>query len=550
MNNRFSELFIRRPVATILLTIGIVFGGLLGYSQLPVSPLPQVDFPVISVQANMPGASPDTMATSVAAPLERHLGQIADVNEMTSQSTLGSTRITLQFGLDRNIDGAARDVQAAIVAARVDLPTSLRQNPTYHKVNPADAPIMVIAMSSTTHTAGQLYDLASNILQQRLSQLPGIGEVDISGAALPAVRVEINPGAIFHYGIGLEDIRAALASANANSPKGAIEDDDYHYQIYANDQASKAAQYRDLVIAYRNGAPVRLADVAEVLDSVEDLRNAGLVNGKPGVAVVLSRQPGANIIQAVDNVRAELPRLIASLPGDVDLTVAVDRSKTIRQSLTDTETTLMTAVFLVILVVFAFLRSVRAAAIPSVAVPTSIIGSFGVMYLLGFSLNNLSLMALTISTGFVVDDAIVVLENISRYLEEGMPRSRGRDPGRGRSRLHRRFDHPVADRGVCAALVLRRHRRAPLYRILAHAHSRRSDLYGRLADDHADDVRADPAARAGRTWATLSSDGARLRRDARLLSIDIARRASSSRNSWRCHYSPRSGSTTTCSAIR
>jgi len=422
VNNRFSELFIRRPVATILLTIGIVFGGLLGYSQLPVSPLPQVDFPVISVQAHMPGASPDTMATSVAAPLERHLGQIADVNEMTSQSTLGSTRVTLQFGLDRNIDGAARDVQAAIVAARVDLPTSLRQNPTYHKVNPADAPIMVIAMSSTTHTAGQLYDLASNILQQRLSQLPGIGEVDISGAALPAVRVEINPGAIFHYGIGLEDIRAALASANANSPKGAIEDDDYHYQIYANDQASKAAQYRDLVIAYRNGAPVRLGDVAEVLDSVEDLRNAGLVNGKPGVAVVLSRQPGANIIQAVDNVRAELPRLIASLPGDVDLTVAVDRSTTIRQSLHDTEKTLLIAVSLVILVVFAFLRSVRAAAIPSVAVPTSIIGSFGVMYLLGFSLNNLSLMALTISTGFVVDDAIVVLENISRYLEQGMPR--------------------------------------------------------------------------------------------------------------------------------
>ena len=281
---------------------------------------------------------------------------------------------------------------------------------------------MVIAMSSTTHTAGQLYDLASNILQQRLSQLPGIGEVDISGAALPAVRVEINPGAIFHYGIGLEDIRAALASANANSPKGAIEDDDYHYQIYANDQASRAAQYRDLVIAYRNGAAVRLADVAEVVDSVEDLRNAGLVNGKPGVAVVLSRQPGANIIQAVDNVRAELPRLIASLPGDVDLTVAVDRSTTIRQSLKDTETTLVVAVLLVILVVFAFLRNVRAAAIPSIAVPTSIIGSFGVMYLLGFSLNNLSLMALTISTGFVVDDAIVVLENVSRYLEQGVPR--------------------------------------------------------------------------------------------------------------------------------
>ena len=422
MNNRFSEIFIRRPVATMLLTIGIVFAGLLGYSQLPVSPLPQVDFPVISVQANMPGASPDTMATSVAAPLERHLGQIADVNEMTSQSYLGYTRITLQFGLDRNIDGAARDVQAAINAARVDLPTSLRQNPTYHKVNPADAPIMVIAMSSSTRTAGQLYDLASNILQQRLSQLPGIGEVDISGAALPAVRVEINPGAIFHYGIGLEDIRAALASANANSPKGAIEDDDFHYQIYANDQATHAAQYRNLVIAYRNGAPVKLADIAEVTDSVEDLRNAGLVNGKPGVAVILFRQPGANIIQAVDGVKAELPRLIASLPGDVDLTVAVDRSKTIRQSLHDTEKTLVIAVCLVILVVFAFLRSVRAAAIPSIAAPTSIIGSFGVMYLLGFSLNNLSLMALTISTGFVVDDAIVVLENISRYIEQGVPR--------------------------------------------------------------------------------------------------------------------------------
>ncbi len=422
MNNRFAEVFIRRPVATTLLTIGIIFAGLLGYAQLPVAPLPQVDFPIVSVQAHMPGASPDTMATAVAAPLERHLGQIADVNEMTSQSTLGSTRITLQFGLDRNIDGAARDVQAAIVAARVDLPTSLRQNPTYHKVNPADAPIMIIAMTSSTHTAGQLYDLASNVLQQRLSQLPGIGEVDVWGSALPAVRVEINPTAIFHYGIGLEDIRAALASANANSPKGAIEDDNAHYQIYSNDQATKAAQYRDLVIAYRNGAAVRLSDVAEVTDSVEDLRNAGIVDGKPGIVVSLLRQPGANIIDAVDNVRAELPLLAASLPGDVDLTVAVDRSKTIRQSLADTQKTLIIAVLLVILVVFAFLRSVRAAAIPSVAVPTSIIGSFGVMYLLGFSLDNLSLMALTISTGFVVDDAIVVLENISRYLEQGMPR--------------------------------------------------------------------------------------------------------------------------------
>ncbi len=422
MKNRFSEIFIRRPVATILLTIGIVLAGLLGYRQLPVAPLPQVDFPIVSVQANMPGASPDTMATSVASPLERHLGQIADVNEMTSQSTLGSTRITLQFGLDRNIDGAARDVQAAIVAARADLPTSLRQNPSYHKVNPADAPIMVLAMTSPGHTAGQLYDIASNVLQQRLSQLPGVGEVDISGSALPAVRVEVNPTAVFRYGIGLEDIRAALASANANSPKGAVDSEDTHYQIYANDQATAAAQYRDLVVAYRNNAAVKLSDVAEVIDSVEDLRNAGLVNGKPGVAVIVSRQPGANIIDVVNAVQAELPRLIASLPGDVDLTIAVDRSKTIRQSLADTQKTLIIAVVLVILVVFAFLRSVRAAAIPSVAVPTSIIGTFGVMYLAGFSLDNLSLMALTISTGFVVDDAIVVLENVSRHLEQGMPR--------------------------------------------------------------------------------------------------------------------------------
>ena len=422
MNNRFSELFIRRPVATTLVTVGIAFAGLLAFGQLPVAPLPQIDFATVSVSANMPGASPDTMATAVAAPLERHLGQIADVTEMTSQSTLGNSRVTLQFGLERDIDGAARDVEAAINAARADLPTSLRQNPTYHKVNPADAPIMVLALTSTTRPAGQLYDVASNVLQQRLSQLDGIGEVDVTGSALPGVRVELDPNALFRYGIGLEDVRAALASANANSPKGAIEDHDFHYQIYANDQASKAAQYRDLVVAYRNGAAVKLSDVAEVVDSVEDLRNAGLANGKSAVGLVLSRQPGANIIKAVDGVKAELPRLIASLPGDVDLTVVVDRSITIRGSLRDTEITLITSVALVIFVVFAFLRNVRATAIPSVAVPVSIIGSFAAMYMLGFSLNNLSLMALTISTGFVVDDAIVVLENITRHIEEGKSR--------------------------------------------------------------------------------------------------------------------------------
>jgi multidrug efflux pump len=422
VNNNISGFFIGRPVATTLLTIGIALAGAFAFNLLPVSPLPQVDFPTISVQATMPGASPDTMASSVAGPLEKHLGQIADVTEMTSQSSLQSTRVTLQFGLDRDIDGAARDVQAAINAARADLPTSLRSNPTYHKVNPSDSPIMIIALTSPTRTQGQLYDAASNVMQQRLSQLTGIGEVDVNGSALPAVRIELNPGALFKYGIGLEDVRAALASANANSPKGAIEDDDFHYQIYTNDQASRADQYRDLVVAYRNNAAVKLTDVGEVLDSVEDLRNAGLANGKPSVSVVLYRQPGANIIQAVDAVKAELPRLSASLPGDVDTAIVVDRSKTIRISLADTEKTLVISVLLVTLVVFVFLRNLRAAAIPSIAVPVSIVGTFGAMYLLGFSLDNLSLMALTISTGFVVDDAIVVLENISRHMELGATR--------------------------------------------------------------------------------------------------------------------------------
>jgi multidrug efflux pump len=419
-----STLFIQRPVATTLLTIGIALAGAFAFNKLPVSPLPQIDFPTISVQANMPGASPDTMASSVAAPLERHLGQIADVTEMTSSSATQTTRITLQFGLDRDINGAARDVQAAINAARADLPTSLKANPIYRKVNPADSPILVLALTSPTRTQGQLYDEASNVMQQRLSQLPGIGEVDLSGAALPGVRVELNPGALFHYGIGLEDVRAALASANANSPKGSIEDENFHYQIYTNDQASVAAQYRDLVVAYRNNAAVKLSDLGEVDDSVEDLRNAGLANGKPAVLVILYRQPGANIIDTVDAVKAQLPYLTAALPGDVSIAIAVDRSRTIRASLSDTEATLIIAVVLVTIVVFAFLRNLRATAIPSVAVPVSIIGTFGAMYLLNFSLDNLSLMALTISTGFVVDDAIVVLENIARHMEDGASRMR------------------------------------------------------------------------------------------------------------------------------
>ena len=417
-----SALFISRPVATTLITFGIALAGSLAFMKLPVSPLPQVDFPTILVQGQLPGASPETVASSLAGPLERHLGQIAHITEMTSTSTLGQTRIILQFDVDRDIDGAARDVQAAINAAAADLPTNLPTNPTYRKINPADAPILILTLTSKTKTPGQMYDYATNILQQRLSQLDGIGQVVIGGGALPGVRVELIPQALSKYGIGLEDVRAALASANANSPKGDIEDDTRHSQIYTNDQATRAADYIPLIVAYRNNAPVRLTDVANVVDSVEDLRNLGLAEGRPAVFAIIFRQPGANIIDTVERVKAELPHLQAAMPSDIDISRASDRSNTIRASLHDTEWTLVIAVLLVTLIVFLFLRDIRAAIIPTVAVPVSIIGTFGAMYLLNFSLNNLSLMALTIATGFVVDDAIVVLENISRYLDAGRGR--------------------------------------------------------------------------------------------------------------------------------
>ena len=417
-----SAPFIARPVATTLLTLGIALSGVLAFVKLPVAPLPQVDFPTISVSAQLPGASPETVATSVASPLERHLGQIAGVTEMTSQSGIGQARITLQFELNRDIDGAARDVQAAIVAARADLPANLKSNPTYRKVNPADAPILILAMTSKTLSQGQMYDAASNVFQQRLSQITGVGQVIIGGSALPAVRVELNPKALFKYGIGLEDVRAALASANANSPKGTIDDGDQRYQVYTNDQSTKAADYAPLVVAYRNGAAVQLSDVAAVNDSVEDVRNLGLSNGQPSVLVIVFRQPGANIIDTIDSVKESLPHLQAAMPADVNVTVAIDRSTTIRDSLRDTELTLVIAITLVTLVVFVFLRNFRATLIPGIAVPISILGTFGGMYLLDYSLDILSLMALTIATGFVVDDAIVVLENISRHLEAGMPR--------------------------------------------------------------------------------------------------------------------------------
>ena len=415
-----SALFINRPVATTLLTIGIVLAGLFAYARLPVAPLPEVDFPTIVVQANLPGASPATVAATVASPLEAHLGVIADVTEMTSTSTVGQCRIVLQFGLDRDINGAARDVQAAINAARADLPAGLRSNPTWRKFNPASAPIMVLALTSATLTRGQIYDAADSVVQQQLSQVSGVGEITLGGSALPSVRVELNPNQLAKYGIGLEDVRAALAAANADSPKGAIEFSGNRYQLYANDQATSPADYAPLIIAWRNNAPVRLSDIATVSEGVENVRTMGLDNGQPAVLVILYPEPGANIIQTVDEINAALPLVRASIPSSINVSVALDRSTTIRASLADTQLTLLIAVFLVIAVVFLFLRDPRAALIPCVALPVSIIGTFGGMYLLGFSLDNLSLMALTISTGFVVDDAIVVLENISRHLDAGL----------------------------------------------------------------------------------------------------------------------------------
>ena len=415
-----SAPFIDRPVATTLLTAGVALAGIIAFTRLPVSPLPQVDYPTISVQASLPGASPETMAATVATPLERSLGRIAGVTEMTSSSSLGSTRITLQFDLSRDIDGAARDVQAAINAARALLPSGLPSNPTYRKVNPADAPIMILTLTSDTMTQGQMYDAASTIIAQKLSQVGGVGQVSVGGSSLPAVRVELNPDALFKYGVALEDVRTALASANANRPKGSLEEGDRHWQVLANDQAKTAAEYLPLIVAWRNGAPVQLSAVADVVDSVQDLRNAGMANARPSVLVIINRQPNANIIGTVDRVTALLPSLRASIPSAITLNTAMERTVTIRGSLRDTGRALGIAIVLVILVVFIFLRSGRATLIPSVAVPVSLIGSFGVMYIAGFSINNFTLMALTIATGFVVDDAIVVLENTTRHIEDGM----------------------------------------------------------------------------------------------------------------------------------
>ena len=429
--------FVRRPVATVLLTVGVALVGIGAFFLLPVASLPQVDFPAISVSANLPGASPDTMATSVATPLERRLGVIAGVNEMTSSSGNGSTRISLQFDLNRNIDAAAREVQAAINATRADLPPNLRSNPTYRKANPSTSPVIILALTSPTRSPGQIYDAVSNVVQQKLAQVQGVGDVELGGGSLPAVRVDLLPFALNRYGIGTEDIRAALQASSANRPKGDIVAAGRRLQIYtgvgpdgsglpalaqARGGKASAADYRDMVVAWRTGAAVRLSDVATVTDSVENINTLGLFNGEPAVVVLVTLQPGANVIQTVDGVRALLPELQAQLPADIKLAVASDRTVSIRSALRDVETTLVIAIALVVLVVSAFLRNVRATVIPAVATVVSLLGTFGVMYLLGFSLNNLSLMALTVATGFVVDDAIVVLENTTRHLEQGMDR--------------------------------------------------------------------------------------------------------------------------------
>ncbi len=411
---------IERPVATTLLTVALLLAGVLAYLQLPVAPLPQIDFPVISVGAALPGASPETMASSVATPLERQFGRIAGINQMTSSSQLGSTGVTMQFDLDRNIDAAARDVQAAINAARGYLPADLPSNPTYRKINPADAPVMILVLTSDAMTQDQMYDVADSIMGQKLAQVEGVGQVFVWGSSQPAVRIEANPNLLNKLNIGLDAVRSAVASQNVNIAKGSLDDGGKTWMVRANDQLKKAADYKPIIVAYRNGAPVRLSDVADVQDSYSNINNSGSFNGKPSVLVVIFRQPGANMIATADRVTAALPFLKASLPASVNLVVGLDRTTTVRASVADVQRTLIISVILVTLVVFIFLREVRATMIPSVAVPLAIVGTFGIMFLCGFSLNNLSLMALTISTGFVVDDAIVVLENVMRHVESGM----------------------------------------------------------------------------------------------------------------------------------
>ena len=414
-----SEYFIYRPIATSLLTLAISLAGLIAFFQLPIAPLPQVDFPTISVQASLPGASPEIMSSSVATPLERALGHIAGITEITSASSMGTTSIMLQFDINRDIDGAARDVQAAINAANNLLPGNMPNRPSYKKINPADSPIMILALTSETMTRGQLYDAASTILAQKISQIQGVGQVTVGGSSLPAVRIQLNPVALAKYGIGFEEVRATIAASNVNRPKGALENATHHLPIYANDQAKTASEYLPLIVTYKNGAAIRLSDLGQALDSVEDLRSAGLKDNQPAILLIINKQAGANIIETVDKIKSLLPQLQASIPSACKLSMVLDRSITIRASLHEVERSLLIAIGLVILIVFLFLRDLRSAMIPIITIPVSLLGTFGVMYLCHYSLDNLSLMALTIATGFVVDDAIVVLENTSRHMEQG-----------------------------------------------------------------------------------------------------------------------------------
>ncbi|NBS05448.1 MAG: multidrug transporter subunit MdtC, partial [Verrucomicrobia bacterium] len=417
-----SAFFIRRPVATTLLTIGIALTGVVAFRALPVSPLPQVDFPTIEVRASVSGASPETMAATVAMPLERSLGRIAGVTEITSSSTRGNTNITLQFDLSRDINGAAREVQSAISSARSLLPSSMTTNPSYRKSNPADMPIMLLAVTSDTFTRGEMYDIATTILAPRIAQIPGVGDVSVGGSALPAIRVNVNPAQLASYGVSLEDVRKTLATTNVNSPKGFVESADHRWQVMANDQALVPEDYLPLIVSYRGTNPVRLSDLATVSSSVEDLRNAGIMNGRTAIVMIITRQPGANIIDTVDRIKAKVPDLQAQIPPGMEMSAAMDRSITIRSSLHEVERSLLLSVFLVTLVVFLFLGDARMTLIPAIVVPVSILGTFAVMAVAGFSINNITLMALTVATGFVVDDAIVVLENISRHIEKGVPR--------------------------------------------------------------------------------------------------------------------------------
>ena len=500
-----SEPFIRRPVATSLLTVAIALAGGIAFKLLPVAPLPQVDFPTIQVAAGLPGASPETMASSVATPLERQFGRIAGVSEMTSTSYLGTTGIALQFDLSRNVDAAARDVQAAINAARGNLPANLPNNPTYRKVNPADAPVLILSLTSDIMDKAHMYDIASSFLSQKISQVQGVGQVIVGGSSLPAVRVELNPMTVNKYGIGMDQIRTVISNANAQSPNGELADGRTAYQLSTTDQIFKAAQYKTMVVQAKNGAIVRLSDLGDVKDSVEDLRNAGLANGKPAVLIIIFRQPGANIIDTVDRVYATLPQLRAAIPPQVSVDVMVDRTTTIRASVRDVEHTLLISIGLVILVVFIFLRNPTATFIPSIVVPLSLIGTFGVMYLMNYSLDNLSLMALTISTGFVVDDAIVVIENISRYLEKGLSPIEAALKGSSEIGFTGADHEPFADRRFHSDSYDGRRRRAFVSRVRGHPLDGNFGLHDDFADGDADDVCRLPEIRIPyAAWALLS----------------------------------------------